>query len=130
MDRGHVKKIKLANKMGSDNPGYNAFQELENKNNQQQQANGFRPHSMNRHQSHHQTHKMGNGQSRSWVNNDRPSGMGGSYNKHKYHQNSNKNRPQKQWGRHNNFKKHGGNNRFKGNFSRGNHYHNGGRPNN
>lgn len=127
MDRGHVKKMKLANKMGRDNPGYNPFQELENKNNQQQQqGNGFRPHSMHRDNPHHPPHKMNNGQSRSWVNNDRPSG---SYSKHKYSQPSYKNRPQKQWGRRN-FKKHG-NNRFNGNFSRSNNYnHSNGRPNN
>lgn len=139
MDRGHMKKMKLNNKVGRDNPGFNPFQEQENKNNQQQaNGNSYRPpFNTNRHQHNNGHHKNGgNGQSRSsWVNNNERSGMGPYNPKFPHHKNNN-NRPQnKPWARQhngnsNNFKKHGGNNnRFKGNFSRNNnHYQN--RPNN
>lgn len=58
MDRGKVKKLKLNQKVGRDNPGFNPFQEYQNKQQQQQAVMG--PSNGNNHQA--------------WVNNARPQG--------------------------------------------------------
>lgn len=119
MDRGHIKKMKYNNKVGRDNPGFNAFQEHENRNQQQQKhgmSNGgaYRPQ---QNQNHCQSRN-------SWVNNDRSSGMG-PYNPKYGDGGNNKQRPHnKPWRSHNGFKKHNFH-RNKGHYSQNNNnnYH-------
>lgn len=120
MDRGHTKKIKLNNnQLGRDNPGFNQFQEQQNRINHGS-PNTFRPHYKSNHHHQNRNHN-GNGRS-DWLNNGRPSGNGQGHYKSKFpnrpggNHNSNKQR------HNNNFRrnKQHGNNRFNGNYSRNN----------
>lgn len=64
MDRGRIKKIKSHPLVGSDNPGFNAFQETQNQIHRRwTQSSGGRPHfqtfRQNPHHNHHRNHFRG-----------------------------------------------------------------------